>query len=106
MSEGSLSLIVPSELWDYEADKKAVILNAAVRAWCDENISAATQFVEATETERYAEDLMALEEARCEDCGDIVSVYLRNFGVDGSLPALKAIFTTNTDYALFKLRWC
>ena len=42
----------------------------------------------------------------CEDCGEIVSVYLRNFGVDGSLPVLKATFTTITDYALFKLRWC
>jgi hypothetical protein len=106
MSEESLSLIVPSELWDDEDGTSAAILNRDVRAWCDENLDPATQFVETTDTERNAKDLMALEQTSCEDCGDIVCAYLLNFGVDGPFPALLATFVNINDTTMFKLRWC
>jgi hypothetical protein len=93
-------------LWDYEDDTNAAMLNKDVRAWCDKNINPATQFVETTDTELYAKDLMAFEETCCEDSGEIVRAYLLNFGVDGQVPVLKATFTTIIDYTLFKLRWC
>jgi hypothetical protein len=105
MNEEGLSLIVPSELWDYENGTNAPLLNKDVLAWCDENINPATQFVETTDTERYAKDLLALEETLCEDCADIVCVYLWNFGVDGPFPVLLATFVNITDYTMFKLRW-
>jgi hypothetical protein len=105
MNEEGLSLIVPSELWDYENGTNAPLLNKDVLAWCDENINPAAQFVETTDTERYAKDLLALEETLCEDCADIVCVYLWNFGVDGPFPVLLATFVNITDYTMFKLRW-